>query len=44
VHIFEGIFFLEVQAEWRALGPGNSQKTTYKDHGRIKMKIFNDKS
>ena len=45
MHIFSRDFlFVEVQAERRALGPKNSQKTTYKDQDRIKMKIFNEKS
>ena len=44
MHIFKGIFFVEVQAERRALGAKNSQKTTYKDQDKIKMKIFNDKN
>ena len=43
MHIFKGIFFVEMQAERRALGPKNSQKTTCKDQDGILMKIFNDK-
>ena len=42
--IFKGIFFVKVQAERRALGPKNSQKTSCKDQSGILMKIFNDKS
>ena len=41
---FKGIFFVEMQAERRAFGPKNSQKTTCKDQDGILMKIFNDKS
>ena len=41
---FKGIFFVEMQAERRALGPKNIQKTTYKDQDGILIKIFNDKS
>ena len=37
MHIFKGIFFVEMQAERRAFGPKNCQKTTYKDQDRIKM-------
>ena len=33
-----------MQAELRAFGLKNSQKTTYKDQDRIKIKIFNDKT
>ena len=43
MHIFKGIFFLELQAERRAFGPKNSQKTTCKDQHGILMKIFNEK-
>ena len=35
---------MEMKAERRAFGPKNSQKTTDKDQGRIKIKIFNGKS
>ena len=40
---FKGVFFVEMQAERRALGPKNSQKTTCNDQDGILMKIFNDK-
>ena len=41
--LLKGIFFVEMQAERRALGPKNSQKTTCNDQDGILMKIFNDK-
>ena len=41
---FKGIFFVEMQAEQRAFGPKNSQKSTLKDNGRINIKIYNRKS
>ena len=40
---FKGILFVEMQAERRAFGPKNSQKTTCKDQDGILMKIFNEK-
>ena len=39
---FKGVFFLEMQAERRAFGPKNSQKTTCTDQDGILMKIFNE--
>ena len=39
---FKGVFFVEMQAERRALGPKNSQKRTCNDQGGILMKISND--
>ena len=41
---FKGIFFVEMQAERRALGPKNSQKTSFEDQKGILSKIFNDKN
>ena len=41
---FKGIFFVEMQAERRAFGPKNSQKTTCKDQHGILIKTFNDKT
>ena len=43
MHIFKGIFFVKMQAERRALGPKNSQKTTFNDQDGIWTKIFNGK-
>ena len=40
---FKGVFFVNMQAERRALGPKYSQKTTCKGQDGILMKIFNDK-
>ena len=44
MHVFKGILFVEMQSEWRALGPKKSQKTTCKNQDGILIKIFNDKS
>ena len=44
MHVFKGVFSVEMQAERRALGPKNSQKTSFKDQDGILIKIFNDKS
>ena len=41
---FEGIFFVKMQAQRRALGPKNSQKTSFEDQNWILSKIFNDKN
>ena len=39
---FKGLLFVQMQAERRALGPKNNQKTTCKDQDGIIIEIFND--
>ena len=40
----KGIFFVKMQAKRGAFGPKNSQKSTFKDHDGILIKISNEKS
>ena len=45
MHVLQGISFLKIQAEWRALGPKNSfKKMTFKDQDGISIEIVNDNS